>query len=287
MVQHATNKTRNSGKERLIQAAVELAQEQPFDDITIEEIITSARLSRPAFYYHFAGGKEELRGELVQRGVLEEAPAHDTRKAILEAAQRVFARSGVSAATLDDIASEAGVTRGALCWHYHSKEDLLEGIIKNCGPYSALRQVVETIEQEIQSGDRLSDEDLIRRLVEACYNGFTKESNAARLAILLANTHPEAATLIASKITNGRKRVVEYIEQRQREGHFNSRINASFFVQVMATTFAMRAVGGDLYELLPFAHLTREETIDQFSSLLLYGIVSRETSSDGQRTTSE
>src|SRR5579871_496057 len=175
MVQHITDKEdkiRCSGKERLIQAAQMLAQEQPFGEITIEDIITSAKLSRPAFYYHFTGGKEELRSELVQRGVLEEAPAHDTRKAILEAAQRVFARSGLSAATLDDIANEAGVTRGALCWHFHSKDDLLEGIIKNGGPYSALRPVIDQIDQAIQQGELLDEEDIFRKLVGAFYDGF-------------------------------------------------------------------------------------------------------------------
>lgn len=65
MVQHTGEKTKYSGKERLIQAAQTLAQQQPFDDITIEQIIHVAKLSRPAFYYHFAGGKEELRDVLI------------------------------------------------------------------------------------------------------------------------------------------------------------------------------------------------------------------------------
>ena len=114
MAELHADKGKCSGRERLIEAAKQLAQEQPFDDITIEEIIKSAALSRPAFYYHFSGGKEELRTELIQRGLLGEVPTHDTRLNILEAAVRIFARSGISAATLDDIAADAGVTRGAL-----------------------------------------------------------------------------------------------------------------------------------------------------------------------------
>src|SRR5207253_1595215 len=89
-----------SSRERLIRAALVLAQENSFDEITIDEIVKAAHLSRPAFYYHFAGGKEELRAELVQRGLLSDTPAQDTRQAVIEAALRVFARSGVLAATL-------------------------------------------------------------------------------------------------------------------------------------------------------------------------------------------
>src|SRR5437660_4053123 len=121
MTEHQTDKGKCSGRERIIQATKLLAGERPFDNITIEEIIKAAELSRPAFYYHFTGGKEELRTELVNRGMLAETPAQDTRLAIIEAAVRIFARSGVPGATLEDIANEAGVTRGALCWHFHSK----------------------------------------------------------------------------------------------------------------------------------------------------------------------
>ena len=61
-------KRKSSGRVRLIQAAQQLAKERTFDEITIDDIIKIAELSRPAFYYHFAGGKEELRTELVGCG---------------------------------------------------------------------------------------------------------------------------------------------------------------------------------------------------------------------------
>src|SRR5438270_11552467 len=164
MTEHQPDKGKCRGRERIIQATKMLAGERPFDDITIEEIIKAAELSRPAFYYHFTGGKEELRAELVHRGLLDDIPTQDTRLAILEAAVRIFARSGVSAATLEDIAAEAGVTRGTLCWHFHSKDDLLSAIVKHYGPHSMLRQTVEQIEQELQNGVPIDDESILRRL---------------------------------------------------------------------------------------------------------------------------
>jgi TetR/AcrR family transcriptional regulator len=276
MAVNAGEKGKSSGKERLIRAAQSLAQERPFDDITIDDIIKAAEFSRPAFYYHFAGGKEELRSVLVQRGLLDEAPTTDTRKAILEAALRVFARSGISAATLDDIASEAGVTRGTLSWHFHSKDDLLAGIIKYYGPHSAIRPVVDQIEQELQQGVPLDDENIFRRLAGAMYDGFTTQGDHTRLAILLIHTHPEAAQILGDRIVKGRKSIIEYIEKRQEAGHFCKQIDPGLFVQVLATTFAMRAVCQGLNDLLPFTHLSRDEVVDQVVSLLLYGIVKRE-----------
>jgi len=47
-----------------------------------------------------------------------------TRLQIIAAARRVFAQRGVSRTTLAEIAKEAGVTRGAIYWHFKNKPDL-------------------------------------------------------------------------------------------------------------------------------------------------------------------
>ncbi|MBD2799164.1 multidrug efflux transporter transcriptional repressor AcrR [Xenorhabdus sp. M] len=51
--------------------------------------------------------------------------AQKTRHQIIEAAIKVFSERGVSATSLSDIAIEAGVTRGAIYWHFKNKMDLL------------------------------------------------------------------------------------------------------------------------------------------------------------------
>lgn len=51
-----------------------------------------------------------------------------TREAILDAAIQVFSVRGVSHTTLANIAKEAGVTRGAIYWHFKDKEDLLAAL---------------------------------------------------------------------------------------------------------------------------------------------------------------
>ena len=272
------------GKERFILAAQTLLEERPFDTITIDEIIKKAALSRPAFYYHFAGGKEELRCAMVQRGMLRDTPTQDVRQVILDAALRIFARAGISAATLEDIAAEAGVTRGTLLWHFHSKDDLLAAIIKSIGPHSTLRPVIEQIEQELQSGVALDDETIIRRLAGAFYDALMAQENHARLAILLIHTHPEVAQMLADTIVKERKPITDYVQKRQAEGYFCERINPAFFVHVIALTFAMRAICQGLNDLLPFGHLSRDEIVDQLVSLLLYGMVRRDQPQTVQTT---
>lgn len=264
------------GKARLLKAAQQLVQERSFAEVTIEEIISQAKLSRPAFYYHFAGGKEELRAALVQCGVLSETPTQDTRQEVLKAALRVYARSGISAATLEDIATEAGVTKGTLCWHFHSKEELLTALIKQYGPHSLLGSAIEQLQQELQGGVLLDDEAVFRRLATAFYDAFNEQGDYTRLAILLLYTHPEIAQVLAEKIDSGRKSITEYLHKRQVEGYLRQEIDPTFLVQVMGMTFAMRAIGRGLYSQFPSGTLPREALIDQLVSLLLYGIVRRE-----------
>jgi TetR/AcrR family transcriptional regulator, acrAB operon repressor len=52
-----------------------------------------------------------------------------TRDSVLRAALAVFSRQGYSAATLEDVAREAGVTRGAIYWHFGSKVELYRALL--------------------------------------------------------------------------------------------------------------------------------------------------------------
>jgi len=56
------------------------------------------------------------------RKTKEEAAA--TRQALLDAALIVFSQKGYAAARLEDVAEQAGVSRGAIYWHFHSKAEL-------------------------------------------------------------------------------------------------------------------------------------------------------------------
>jgi TetR/AcrR family acrAB operon transcriptional repressor len=52
------------------------------------------------------------------------AEAEETRRRLLEVAERIFHAKGVATTSLEEIACEAGVTRGAVYWHFANKADL-------------------------------------------------------------------------------------------------------------------------------------------------------------------
>ena len=53
-----------------------------------------------------------------------------TRGSILDAAERLFQAQGVSGTSLHDIASSAGVTRGAVYWHFKDKADVFNAMMQ-------------------------------------------------------------------------------------------------------------------------------------------------------------
>jgi AcrR family transcriptional regulator len=53
-----------------------------------------------------------------------------TRASLLAAAARVYARRGFGGATLDEVAAEAGFTKGAVYSHFGSKENLLLALME-------------------------------------------------------------------------------------------------------------------------------------------------------------
>lgn len=80
-----------------------------------------------------------------------------TREQLLKKALTVFSKKGYAAATLQDIASEAQVTRGAIYWHFGSKAELYNTLIRE---YSDRGNAA--IQQAVSEGGTLLD--ILRRI---------------------------------------------------------------------------------------------------------------------------
>src|SRR5258708_22711125 len=63
-----------------------------------------------------------------QRARAARAQRREARDELLAAALRVFALRGYREAGVDEIAEEAGYSKGALYWHFSSKEALLQAL---------------------------------------------------------------------------------------------------------------------------------------------------------------
>jgi AcrR family transcriptional regulator len=73
------------------------------------------------------------------------AEAAETARRILEHARAVFARDGFAAASVDEIARSAGVTRGAVYHHFESKAGLLLAVVEQ-EQFAVAARIVERAE---------------------------------------------------------------------------------------------------------------------------------------------
>ena len=56
--------------------------------------------------------------------------AGDTKERILETALTLFAQNGYLGTSMNDIAGQLGITKGALYKHYASKQEILNSIVE-------------------------------------------------------------------------------------------------------------------------------------------------------------
>ena len=79
-----------------------------------------------------------------------------TKRLIFESAIRIFSDCGYRGATMDDIASSAGLAKGTLYYHFTSKEEIFNFIVKE-GVQILKSQAMEIQSMEIGPIDKLSN----------------------------------------------------------------------------------------------------------------------------------
>jgi AcrR family transcriptional regulator len=83
-----------------------------------------------------------------------------SRERLLEAAAKVFAERGYQAASIDDIAAAAGLSKGAVYWNFSSKDELFHALLEE----RIDRQLEETAEiLRSAPTDRPIDPDVANR----------------------------------------------------------------------------------------------------------------------------
>lgn len=87
-----------------------------------------------------------------------------TREEIFGAGIRVFARKGYAAGTLADVARAAGVTRGAIYWHFENKQAFLREMVHRLTrTYDDLIRLAKTNAEEPARAIESAVEQIIRR----------------------------------------------------------------------------------------------------------------------------
>ncbi|MWJ27054.1 TetR family transcriptional regulator [Halomonas sediminis] len=94
------------------------------------------------------------------------AEAAATREALLDAAEEMFMEHGVARTSLEQIARHAGMTRGAVYWHFKNKSDVFHAMLERVRmPFQDLVDEIETLEHDVSS---------LEAIRIACLRGFSR-----------------------------------------------------------------------------------------------------------------
>jgi TetR/AcrR family acrAB operon transcriptional repressor len=189
----------------------------------------------------------------------------------MDVALRVFSTRGYSAARLSDIAAEAGVTRGAVYWHFKNKQGLLFAILTEmANPF--VQTATEVLDSDLEPGRKIRE--LVRRVKDANDNSETF-LDQREVALRFMAEHPHGIDEFHKHIFRDMERltgrITDTIRRGQRSGQIRDDVDASIMTGLIAAVLRgsamMKAMKG--LDLLP------RGTSDQMVDLLMKGLETR------------
>src|SRR4051812_11131311 len=121
------------------------------------------------------------------------AGAEEKRRLILEAAVRVFARSGFHTSRVGDIAEEAGVAHGLLYHYFSSKDEVLDTIFRE--QWSVLVDRLDAIEA---SGEPAADQ--LRHVAAIVLRNWKHQPDVIRVLVREIARSPEVQARIGELV---------------------------------------------------------------------------------------
>jgi AcrR family transcriptional regulator len=160
--------------ENIAEAAARLVALHGPDGFTMDDLARESGLSR-ATLYRQAGSRESVLAALSAQGV-EVGQRVDVRERILAACRVVFTRAGFEAATLEDIAREAGVGLATVYRQFGDKEGLISAFAGHIGPRRAMQEVASR-----PTGDLRAD---LERVAATVIRYAAEDIDLLKLALL-------------------------------------------------------------------------------------------------------
>lgn len=105
--------------------------------------------------------------------------AQETRSQILEAAEKAFYERGVARTTLADIATLAGVTRGAIYWHFSNKADLVQAML------DSLHEPLDEMAKASESENEIDPLGCMRKLLIHLFHQVALDPKTRRINEIL------------------------------------------------------------------------------------------------------
>jgi TetR/AcrR family transcriptional regulator, cholesterol catabolism regulator len=174
--------------------------------------------------------------------------AQRRREQLIEAALAVFARKGVDAASVKDIAGSAAVTPGLLYHYFDSKEDLVAAVLEERGFMPQLHALLS------EHADQPATV-VLPRLMRAFDE--TLAANADLVSVFFSAGHADAT--LRDFVATGQDMLQSYLKSRGKAGELRPEL--------------VKAAASTLFAAVALGHKTgRRVNTDELVELVLNGL---------------
>jgi AcrR family transcriptional regulator len=193
---------------------------------------------------------------------------------ILDAALRVFARRGLHDATLEEVAKEAGISKGTIYLYYKNKEDLF---------VAAAHRVVPTPDEiyQEQNGAPAANSSLyhlLRQVARTAYRRLCTPAYLAFFSMMIAEIprHPEWGEIYFRRIgLELNRRIAEIFERAMRAGECR-KVDPMLAARAFMGMFLMMALTQEHLGGKKHTPLSERKVIDSLTDIFLHGLLPTE-----------
>lgn len=194
-----------------------------------------------------------------------------TRRTLLKHALDAFSQQGYSGTTLEDIARDAQLTRGAIYWHFGSKAELYNTLVEEYAGRAAF-----VMQQAIAEGGSLLE--ILRRVFVRQLQAIEKDDElraVMELALFKTGRVPELEEGRKEQVASGLA-LVDMLAGVMKQGADQGLLRADMAPKMMARAYLAYQNGLIHLWLSAPAEFSLERSAPAFAEMLLAGFVSRD-----------
>jgi AcrR family transcriptional regulator len=234
--------------------------------LSIQRIAAESGVSRQTVHHYF-GGLKGLRVALAAEG-LDTATAQDepTRDRLIDAGERLFSRPGSGLISIEAIAAEAGLTKGAIYHHFADRAELLRAVARRVSP-------VEEMRAQIQPSIELGAREGLIAITRAYYEAMRKRADLVRNLAANSSQDPELARVVMAEIIGqGAPMMFAWFALQIQKGNLRP-IDPSLLIQgLFGPVFLLIVLGPAVFdELAQIGIHPAIDNVEAYVDLLLHG----------------